>query len=604
MPIDLKLDKETQARLARFVVNRVNACREYLEEDLKMVWKDCSMASKNQPIGGTVVLNNIPNRTYPLIQPRLSALVKNVANPQTSLTPYYVVKRFNGDDPSYEAIEDTVQFMFEQGNWRKATRKAVKTCAIADPAIIRVQMYQDDDTGECRPEFKVIHPDNFVCYPVGEKIESAVVVGEIFNELRGDIAREIKEGDYYEVDLAQAGSTRKLAQSNVRDDTFVGVQEDAPGESAFEDKLMVFYGLVRVDPETLNETGEVEGVTALPEDWTLVKVILDGEAMLLSSEKFGVQTNILHEDVLSGEVESSDLYEPFPRPWYFEYSFTESQEGEFFRESWFARELLDLQKAANENWALLFGGTLMNAFPAGFAQGDSQTMQNIAYGPGTITFTPNPVNIQWVKANFDQGAMPNLMNKIDQLADSVANISSAGTGQQFAPQTTATAAAGYLQAQSTSLEEYRENAASSAEPICEWLRFLAKAFYSQIKMAYPSMPCEDPTMLDRKCVWEPNGKTGDNQPNIVMAKVEMIMQWAMRLGIQLDPVMIWNLVVDGVDAPINKEKLRSAVIGLIPFPGGQAVPEVPGAAAGPMSTPSGAGGGGEQLPGGAPPGTM
>lgn len=229
MGINLSLDKDAQKRLAKFVCARVRACREYLEEDLKMVWKDCSMAAKNQPIGGTVVLNNIPNRTYPLIQPRISALVKNVANPQTSQTPYYVVKRFGGDDAMYEATENTVQFLFEQGNWRKATRQAVKTCAIADPAIIRVQIRQDDDTGECIPEFKVIHPDNFIAYPVGEKIERCVVTGEIFNELRGDILRRMKEGDYYECDISNASPTDKLAKSNVREETFVGVQEDQPG---------------------------------------------------------------------------------------------------------------------------------------------------------------------------------------------------------------------------------------------------------------------------------------------------------------------------------------------------------------------------------------
>lgn len=560
------------------------------------------MASKNQPIGGTVVLDNIPNRTYPLIQPRISALVKNVANPQTSLTPYYLVKRFGGDDPRYEATENVVQFMFEQGNWRKATRQAVKTCAIADPAIIRVQMVQDDDTGECLPEFKVIHPDNFIAYPVGEKIENCVVVGEIFNELRGDILREMKEGDYYDADISVAAATQKLQESNVRDDTFVGVQEDQHGLSPSEDKIMVWEGLCRLDTKTLSADGETEADAVLSEEWYLAKVAVDAD-VLLSFEKFGISTVTRNEDTLTGEVEVSEDFTPFPRPWYFEYSLTEPQEGEFFRETWFARELLDLQKAANENWALLFGGTLMNAFPAGFAQGDSATMQNIAYGPGTITFTPNPLQIQWVKPGFDQGAMPALMNKIDSLADAVSNITAAGTGQQFAKDTSATAAAGYLQAQNTSLEEYRENAASSAEAVCEWLRFLAFAFFDQIKAAYPEMPCDDPTLLSRKCVWEPNGKSGDNQPQVVMAKMEMLLQWAMRLGIPIDPIALWQTIVDAIDAPINKQKLTNA-IGNLQFPGGAGVPQIPpaeaGAGAATPGEPTGGGPGG----GGMPAGTM
>lgn len=603
MGINLSLDKDAQKRLAKFVCARVRACREYLEEDLKMVWKDCSMAAKNQPIGGTVVLNNIPNRTYPLIQPRISALVKNVANPQTSQTPYYVVKRFGGDDAMYEATENTVQFLFEQGNWRKATRQAVKTCAIADPAIIRVQIRQDDDTGECIPEFKVIHPDNFIAYPVGEKIERCVVTGEIFNELRGDILRRMKEGDYYECDISNASPTDKLAKSNVREETFVGVQEDQPGVSQSDDKIMVWEGCVRVDLKDIRDDGEFDPDAPLSEDWYLVKVVVDTEE-LLALEKFGVTTTTVQEDVLSGEATSTEEFVPFPRPWYFEYSFTEAQEGEFFRETWFARELLDLQKAANENWALLFGGTLMNAFPAGFAQGDSATMQNIAYGPGSITFVPNPLQIQWVKPNFDQGAMPGLMEKIDRLADAVANITSAGTGQQFDKGTSATAAAGYLAAQNTSLEEYRENASSSAEPICEWLRFLAKAFFFQIKAAYPGMPCEDPMLLDRKCVWEPNGKSGDNQPQVVLAKVEMVMQWALRLGIMLDPQMVWQCVVDAIDAPMNKEQLKNAVVGIVPNLGGAGVPQVSSASAGAGAAEPGNAGGGPAMPGGSMAGPM
>jgi len=602
--IDLKLDKDSQKKIASFICTRIKACRGYLEEDLKMVWKDCGMAAKNQPIGGTVVLNNIPNRTYPLIQPRISALVKNVANPQTSLTPYYLTKRFGGDDPRYEATEQAVQFLFEQGNWRKATRQGVRTAAIADPALIRCQMLIDDDSGECRPEFKVIHPDNFVAYPVGEKIERCVVVGEIFNQLRGDLRRRMDEGEYYECSLEEAGPSSKLQQSNVRDDTFVGVQEDASGESMPEDKLLTAQVVCRLNIDDLTGDGELKPDAALSEEYYLAEVVVDSEE-LLSFQPFGIKTSTVVTDVLTGEMETTSDYIPFPRPWYFEYSFTEPQEGELYRETWFARELLDLQKSANENWGLLFGGTLMNAFPAGFAQGDEVTMQNVSYGPGTVTFTPNPVNIQWVKPNFDQGSMPALMAKIDSTADAVSNITAAGTGQQFASDTSATAAAGYLQAQNVSLEEYRENAASSAEPICEWLRFLAEKFYPQLAMAYPEFVtfCPDPTLLSRKCVWEPNGKTGDNQPNVVMAKMEMLLQWAMRLGIQLDRVMLWEVVCDAIDAPVNKQKLKNAIQSIL-IPGGPGVPPLPAGEAAPGADQSGNGAGGELGAGGVPPGAM
>lgn len=194
MAIDLNLDKNVQDKIGKYICERANLCLKDLQNDIRDIWRECSMASKNQPIGGTVQLRGVPNLTYPLINPRVKALVKNVANPTTSLTPYNLVKRFGGTDPRYEYTEDAVQTLFELGNWRKAARKGVKAAAIADPATVRVQMIVDDETGEVRPEFTVVPAGDFVIYPVGERIENATVCGNVFTELRGDIQRKINEG--------------------------------------------------------------------------------------------------------------------------------------------------------------------------------------------------------------------------------------------------------------------------------------------------------------------------------------------------------------------------------------------------------------------------
>lgn len=562
---NIKLEKSVQDAIGKHICERATLCRKDLQNDLEEVWKECSMAAKNQPIGGTVQLRGVPNLTYPLINPRVKALVKNVANPTTSLTPYNLVKRFGGTDPRYEYTEDAVQFLYELGNWRKAARKGVKAAAIADPATIRVQMVMDPETGNVCPEFTVIPAPNFIIYPVGERIENATVCGNVFTELRGDIQRKINEGIYYDVDISNAPTSQFLYDSKVREESAVGIQEDASGQSRVEDKLVVGDFVCRLNYEDIAENEGNDPDAELGTQYYLATVLVDANK-LLSLEPFGVSRETTIETPFGG-VETNTDYIPFPRPWYFEYSFTEAQEGEYFRESWFARELLDLQRAFNSLMTIHMGGTMMKAFPVGFAQGNSETMQNVVYEPGTIVFTPNPIQVQWVAVNYDQGDIEGILNQIQELADSTCNITSSATGQQFKADTTATAAQGYLQDQNASLEEYRENVASSCGPICEWLRLLGFLYYDHIAKAHPEFVavCPDPAFLERKCVWEPNGKTGDNSPQTVMAKLTMIMDEAIRLGIpvQLIAPQLWEAFVDALDAPINKEILMSAMQQLI-----------------------------------------
>lgn len=593
MPEPMKLSGETKKRIASFICKRAIACRRELASELKDIWKECSLASKNQPIGDTVTIKNCANRVYPIIQPRINALVKNVANPITSISPYYFVKRFGGDDEAYEATENGVQFLMETGNWRKATKRAVRSSGVYGLAIIQVEMVVDDTTGQCNPVFTVIQPDDFIAYPAGVKIEDCVLTGRVFNELRGDIKRRQQDGEYFDCEFSD-GPSSMLEESNVRDVDNVGVQEDQAGESRAEDQIFVGQFIVRLDPKVLTDDGGLEDDVPLATTYYVAKVAIDSET-LLSFEPFGATVTDVTADPATGVQQSEETFIPYDRPWYFEYSFTESQQDELFRENWFARDLIDIQRSGNENWSLWYNGTMANAFPAIFAQGDTLTSQNIDYGFGTITFTSNPMQIQQIKSGFDQGAMPGIMQVIERLADSVGNMAPPVQGQGLKADTTATEAQGVLASQNASMDEYRENAASCGEPICEWLRKMGALYYQQIVTAHPEFAgiVPNPQMLAKRCVWEPNGKSGDNQPNVIMAKMEMLMMWSQRLGVPLDPAKTWVAIINAIDAPINKQELMNAIQRMLPIPiGGD-----------PSALPPGQTGGqpGPSNPGGPPP---
>ena len=151
------------------------------------------------------MLNNIPNRTYPLIQPRISALVKNVANPQTSLTPYYLTKRFGATTQRYEATEQAVQFLFEQGNWRKATRQGVRTAAIADRRSSVARCSSTTTLASVDLSSRSSTPTTSLRTPWGED-RALRRGGRDFQPATRDLRRRMDEGEYYECSLEEAGT--------------------------------------------------------------------------------------------------------------------------------------------------------------------------------------------------------------------------------------------------------------------------------------------------------------------------------------------------------------------------------------------------------------
>lgn len=139
----------------------------------------------------------------------------------------------------------------------------------------------------------------------------------------------------------------------------------------------------------------------------------------------------------------------------------EPENNKFLKGGSIAGSLSPIQHMYTNALGTLDLGTQMTAFPYIFGIGLSTN----EFKPkvGTITPVPHGVEIQVVQVPFNPSIIPQLLEKLEEVAGTITGTSRASTGGELSSNTTATEAQGYFSAQSKTEQGYLNDIAPSIE---------------------------------------------------------------------------------------------------------------------------------------------
>lgn len=507
-------------------------------------WKRLEAMSRMQPTSGGIKTDDSAEpRTFPVMGPRVEQLVAQVCGPVLSRDPYFIARGFGSDSSRMHEVEQQVQFCNQLAQFDRKFRKATRIAAKSEPAIFRVHFEDGSyltDTPDVDaksmarrrfvgPSISVIHPRNFVCYPLYTGgVMDAKVVGHRFNRRAREIKEKQRSGEYFKGEIVAGDDPQEFEAGRERE---WSLTDEAGCISEQDDQNVECYELIF--REDLDGDGFEE---------SYLGHVAFRQKLLLRIERYGVE----YED---------GSFAPYSRPWYFEHILHEPDDEEFYRSNPFAQNLQGVQIAFDDLLTLLIDGSIHAAFPAGFTNNPMLTEKIVKYRPGSIYYVPGDGRIEWTAAQFNPGVMPQILELLERLADSASKLSQAGTGQQFNSGTTATEVQGILAGQQVGMDEYRANACQAPTLICDWMRELCYLHYAAMQEAYgAALPCQDWQSLKAPVIWEPNGKSSASTPEALVQKVQMVLQLAQVVP-GLNVPELGRILIQALDLGVEVSKI-------------------------------------------------
>jgi len=478
---------------------------------------------------------------FPLMTSRIDALEASVCNPILQAYPYFTAKASGDGAMKTDMAEKSVHWVFDINNWSALARLGAHIAAMTGRTIYRtwfdarvkgfsadtpdLQSYESGEVEYAVPRIDVIHPKDFVIYPLAEAhITGARMVGHRDYMRRASVEEYQRAGIWY----ADGAGLSEAAAIEVAGKSQEFARTSPSLTSIHADNLIQIYFLtVKFD---LNKDGS--------EEWYEVVYALDTDTLL------DIKPYI------------------WSRPGYFAPGFHQEYRT-FFPATSHGKKLEQLTLAYNEALNLFFDGVEHSAFPATFYNPDSGGMQDqfTKMHPGDLIPTNGNPSIQQVAVNFNPQNFPMILDKFENLADQVVNQPITSIGGQFAPGTTATAAnqsaAGQSQTQNKNLEAFAGN------EMCSMANFILELLAANpevIKSVYgDSAPWTDASELQLKCTWEVTGKSQNSNPQVVIQKIDSLMGVVERMGLadRVDRDGLLQMTVQALDLPNTGRVLYS-----------------------------------------------
>jgi hypothetical protein len=480
-------------------------------------------------------LDDVRPYNFPLLQTRADALVDHLCDGITRADPYFVFKSTGVDEARREAAEKTVNYALKAAGFSRKIKDAALSAVLKTRGLMRVRYIEVEadnlhDAQDVlnlnlsevqysglvidgfRPEDSVVWP-NYV-----EDIIHASLVGHRFPQRLGDIFARQQSGEYFDDIAIAPGDETGLAGS---------------ADNSNDDGKWCYDLIVKTRPEGAKRD--------LRYRVTLAKL----DCAILAMEEYRL-----------------------PKPWYFAPGMR-YEPNRFWAKKSIGAKMIQTQTVMNDAVTLAVFGTAADAFRNVVTSGGVQETQQIRMGIGNLIHVKQPVNMQSVDARFNPGAIPLLLELCQRIADSIARISQAGLGQQFERGTTATAAAGYMQGQARGIGALSENFGEELVKMADFARYLLAIRFKSFKRYHSdAVPAQSGADLVAPYSIAVNGSAGTD-PTSVVQKLELLIQAAQSLQVQLNPQAMFEAILNALELPVSTGKILMQQAGVEGPQGGQ-----------------------------------
>lgn len=506
-------------------------------------------------LSSLIFLDELSPYHVALMKTRVDSVASAVVDPITGSNPYVLVDSKSKSLDEVEAIQQTLHYALEQAGFDYKLRNAAFMAAMRSrgPLRLRFETITDElladssivdsmsnpetevpasDTGQvhkamsenvryCGLILDSIPAENMVIYPTYvTQIPEATMVGHWFWQRHSDAVQKQSVGRYFQDIEIPLGQDATSNLPNTIQTPTISDPEDYP--------VLCYDVCIRLIPEGKKT-----------DQWYRVTFCYNYQ-LILDMEEYTL-----------------------PTPWYFAPAFR-YEPLTFWPARSIGESLMPLQTIYNDAWTLAIAGAASGSFSSAIVTGYSGDSQNIRLQLGSILTIPQAVgSVTPVQNHFDPETCKMILEGIPEIADSISRISQAANAQDFSPGTTATAVNAVMAGQSAGISEFMQTFGLEIERMADFARFLLAENFDGFKEFHAdAIDCTSADQLRGRCTISMNGKDGGSNPQVVMQKIQMLMQNLQQMGVQPVPAtkaisidQLTQMILNTLNFPNDTRKL-------------------------------------------------
>lgn len=486
--------------------------------DLKDRWDQNEQIFRNDPdIASVQLYDNFEPRTTPVMSPRIRRIVNVMVSTFTAPSVWVQATPDDQDQSGADELEKGVHTVMERSSFVRKLRRCGKTAALDGVSAMRVRMTLDG------LKVDYIHPNDFIVAPsFGLDITEKHLVGHRFYIPAWQLFDRAKSGQY---GLMEPEDAYKYGGDNPDD-------EQTGYSAAYDKSNATVDGMDR-----MNDMVELREV--------LARLLVDGERRW-------------YRAVVSIDRSKVLMIEPYPyvRPWYFDFRFDDESE-KFWPGGSVAQNIKGICLLQNDMFNLLVAGSMGTAVPPTIISGGSLGKKIKTVSMGTIIETPHDVKVQAFPQTFNPGAMPALLEIIDNLIDAETGVSQNSIGQEHLASQTATAAAALEKNTVQNEGAYGDIAADFIEQVYMFVQYLARVNTKAFRDYYGGVLSEKFfAAVGNRVRWQTTGGLTGNAPHVQMAKLGAIREMSSDPGSVFHKGRTEEAIGDALQLSINIDRLK------------------------------------------------
>lgn len=463
-------------------------------------------------------------KTYvlPLSRTKADRIVGAVVDGITGIDPYVQVFDGGNLNANLDDVERDLMTLAQDAGDEEALRQGAEDAFLTNTGVWRVRplladrvydlpQVEDGTQRVTRLDWEAIDPMDVCCYPpYFGSFAAAKTVGHRWSELLYRVRQDMRVGRYFDVDLKGGDNPMRGREA-----------DDAYAPQRPSDEFVELW-------EVITEL-EIEGKTG-----RYLCVVALSEQKLLSIQPY-----------------------PYSTPWYVEVRF-ERERKRIFPNSSVAQRLQGLQLAYSDAFTAMVQASYASIGPITILTGGGLMSKVQQLKPFMMIESPADVKVQSISANPQVGALPQSIEKIEEVADSLSGINRNGTGQQLPASTTATEVDALNQAQNEAKDQYTQVVAGSVERVFGLMLEYYRFHYADFKRAYGDRLVADASVVAAlRPTLKVNGRNGAASTSLVLQKLRLLLQMIGSMpNSSYDPEKIVEQIAQTLDLPFSLARLK------------------------------------------------
>ncbi len=488
-----------------------------------------------QDVASPEIIEGMGGYAIPLWKPKANRIVANTVGTITGLSPIVqCLDRGNGG-ANLNNIEKTLQNLMEIFGWRGPFWRSLLEGLHSNIGSIRVRPKLDASGSVVGLDIDSILPENLMAYPVYVQSTSKLkTVGLYFEEPLYRVKLKMQQGMFYDIPDITPG----VVDNSEAYDSMFNRRGDPNQASTYNDEPLGMWELV-----TEFDINELEGKNPKKLDYKKYIVVYAEDAKkILSCQPYG--------------AEADGVFYPYDDPWIVDVRMNLS-ESQFWPNDSAGTAMQDIQQLYSRVFTLIEQGSEMAAFGVLLVFGGSIGSEMKKIRPGMIIDGLMPgMTIKEVRFPFDPNVLPQILQKLEQVVDSLTGIGRLGTGQALPSGATATEASALIQSMQEVKDEYVDAVAPAVAQLWKLAFNYLKIHYKDLKIALgDAICCTEEELLGVSIDFEVTGTTQASNPGMLLQKLQMVLALAAQYPQFINSTEVVKQTIQTMDFPFDTNKI-------------------------------------------------